>query len=267
MELSQVLFVYNPDRPAAEAVVRRGARWCEGRGIAAHLSPRWRAFPESVDLVVAVGGDGTILRAASGIYPTEIPILGVHVGSLGFLAACEGDHIEDALEEMVSGQVRAERRLRLAAGGPGIAGTALNDVVVVGPAHARYVELAVEVDGDSVAVVSGDGVIVATPTGSTAYALAAGGPIVHPGVGAILIVPLASHCLGLRPVAVPAGAEVRVQALSPAAVFLDGDMAGELAPGEAIRVARAPADTVFLRLSGEATLFARLRDKLGWPAP
>lgn len=265
MGLRRVLFVHNPTRSAAVVAAERGLAWCRKQGIGAdpYVHP---ALPAEVDLVVAVGGDGTLLRAASVVYPREVPILGVNAGGLGFLAACDGAAIADALAEVAAGQFRVERRARLLARGTSVAGSALNDLVVVGPDAERFTELEVDIDGERAVAVEGDGLIVSTPTGSTAYALAAGGPVLAPGVPGLLLVPLAPHRLGARPVVVPEGAEVVIRARCPARALLDGETVGNLERGEAIQASVAPAGTLLVRLEGTGPFFARLRDKLGWSA-
>ncbi len=266
MEPKRVLFVHNPARPAAAAAAERGLAWCRNQGIAADLYVPPGPLPADADLVVAVGGDGTLLRAASVVYPRELPILAVNAGGLGFLAACEAAAIEDALAAVADGEQRVERRTRLLVRGTGFTGSALNDVVIVGPAAERFTELEVDVDGERAFTVEGDGLIVSTPTGSTAYALAGGGPILSPTVSGLLLVPLAPHRLGARPVVVPEGAEIAIRARCPARALLDGEAVGDLEPGAAIRVGVASAGTLLVRLAGTGSFFARLRGKLGWPA-
>ncbi len=264
MELRRVLFIHNRERPAASAAVERGLAWCRERGVGAEVhAPGGRV---EGDLIVAVGGDGTLLRAAGLVYPREVPILGVNAGGLGFLAACAADSIEDALAEWMVGSGWVDRRARLRAEGPGFTLTALNDVAFAGPNAERFTELEAEVDGEPALAVEGDGLIVATPTGSTAYALAAGGPLLLPSVPAFVLVPLAPHRLGIRPLVVPQGAEIVVRARCPARLLLDGEPVRSLEPETVTRVRIAPAGTLLVRLAATGPFFARLRDKLGWPA-
>lgn len=265
MELSRVLFVHNP-RPAASAAAERGLAWCGASGIAAEITAQCAPIPDGVDLLVAVGGDGTLLRASHLVYPRPVPILGVNAGGLGFLAACDASRINEALEEVAAGSGRLERRARLLARGPGFALSALNEVAVVGSDGERFTKLDVEIDGEQALKVEGDGLIVSTPTGSTAYALAAGGPVLLPTVPATVLVPLASHRLGGRPLVLPEGRDVAVRARCPARVFLDGAPVHDLKGGDVVQVKPAPAATVLVRLAETGSFFARLRDKLGWPA-
>ncbi|MGC9530238.1 MAG: NAD(+)/NADH kinase [Candidatus Bipolaricaulaceae bacterium] len=261
MELRSVLFVYNADKPGAREVAGRGEAWCRGRGIAAQVTSRRRFSVDTVDMVVGVGGDGTLLRVASAVYPRPVPILGVHMGSLGFLAACRADAVETALERATAGQVRLEHRLRLAAQ-PG--NTALNDVAVVGPGDSRFTEVALRADSELVAIWPGDGLVLATPTGATAYALAAGGPLVRPDTECLVAAPVNPHRIDIRPVVLPATARVEIRAGYPATLLVDGDPAGRLAAGAAVALQAAPAPTVLVRLSDELPFYARARAKLGW---
>lgn len=263
MELRRVLFVHNRARPAAVAALKRGYAWCRARGMEAGV----HAAGEEVDgdLVVAVGGDGTLLRAADLVYPREVPILAVNAGGLGFLAACGTEEIEAALEEVAAGRFEVERRARLVVEGQGRSGSALNDMAVVGPEDERFTALEAEAEGERILAAEGDGLIVATPTGSTAYALAAGGPVLHPDLPALLLVPLAPHRLGIRPLVVPEGTRVTIRARRPAKVLLDGDPFQDLSPGEEVVVSVAPGRTVLVRLARTGSFFVRLRDKLGWP--
>jgi len=217
---------------------------------------------------VAVGGDGTLLRTAAVLHPAQVPILGVHMGSLGFLASCSADQLEDALEAVFSGKAGVEPRQRLTAKAADMTGTALNDLVLLGTSPARFTQVEVWIDGQSAAVVSGDGLVIATNTGSTAYALACGGPVLHPGLAAMTVVPIAPHRLGTRPLVLPERATITVRATFPTALFLDGDPAGTLSGGQAVDVSISSACTWLVRLPEEPTFFERLRDKLGWlPGP
>ncbi|QAA76926.1 MAG: NAD kinase [Candidatus Bipolaricaulis sibiricus] len=258
-------FLHNR-RPAATEAVERGLAWCHRNGIEAGVHAGDAPLAAGVDLLVAVGGDGTLLRAAQLLYPREIPVLAVHAGGLGFLSAGDARHIEHALAGVVQGGFRIERRARIAARGVGFNSTALNEVAFVGPAAERFTELDIAVGGERALAVDGDGVVVSTPTGSTAYALAAGGPILAPDVRAMLVVPLAPHHLGLRPIVLPEEATVSVRARGAVQVLADGDAVHTLRAGEVVQVTAAPASTVLVRLADTDSLFARLRDRLGWPA-
>jgi len=264
-EVKRVWFVYRAGREGAAAVAGRGLRFLERQGIEAEIVTEI-PLPKSLpDLVVTVGGDGTLLRTAAALYPQEVPILPVLLGAAGFLSACRAEELEVGLSEILSGRARVERRARLLGQGPGLSATALNELALVGTAQSRFVELSVRVNGEEVGRFGGDGLILATPTGSTAYALAAGGPLLAPTIPALLLVPLCPHRLGLRPVVLPDSALVEVQSTEAALVLADGDPVGVLSPEGRIQIRRAPKDTLLVRLPQTPSLFSRLREKLGWP--
>lgn len=262
------VFVYNPDKPGAQEAAQRGAAWCRERNIAPRIASRGQFRCSEGELVVAVGGDGTLLRTAAVLHPAQVPILGVHMGSLGFLASCSAAYMEDALERVLQGEITVERRWRLRACWPGGTGTALNDVVLTGIRTGRFTQLEVSVNGSPVGTLAGDGVIVASATGATAYALACGGPLILPHQDAAVVVPVAPHHLGARPLVVPAEARVRVRARFPANVVLDGDVVSELAQGDELETTADADPTLLVSLPEGPTYFERLREKLGWlPGP
>ena len=265
LEVKRVWVVYNARRSGVRASAEVVVRQCERAGLAVEVGSEPPLPGPTPDLVITVGGDGTVLRTAASLYPQEIPILAVHCGGVGFLSAVELSQFEEALGVVRAGRGQLERRLRLLAQGPGFSGTALNEIAVVGPGPERFVEVSLFIGDEALGSFGGDGVLLATPTGSTAYALAAGGPILAPHLLALVLVPLNPHRLGLRPVVLPADAEVRVRAERQVLILADGDPVGVLSPGQELRVRRAARDTLLVRLPQTPPLFARLREKLGWP--
>lgn len=264
-EVKRVWVVHSPGREEAREVAERARRALERAGVSAEVLTE-ASFTKGVpDLVVTVGGDGTFLRTAAAVYPQEIPILPALLGGVGFLSACRAEELEAALSEILAGKGRVERRGRLLGQGPGFSATALNEFALVGTAQNRFVELRVRVGEEEVGQFGGDGLVVATPTGSTAYALAAGGPILWPTLPTIILVPLCPHRLGLRPAVVPETLPVEVETLRPTVVLADGEPVGALSPGGKILLRRAPKDTLLVRLPQTPPLFSRLREKLGWP--
>lgn len=262
MDLKQVLFVYNSQKPGAQDTAQRGVSWCQKRGIQAEATPRREFTAEQVDLVVAIGGDGTLLRVAAVLYPREIPILGVNLGSLGFLAACGAEELAGALEKVVGGGAEIERRARLLL--VGTPHTALNDVVFLGLPQVRFTELSLWAAGELALRFAGDGLVVATPTGASAYALAGGGPVVYPSTHCLVVTPVAPHRLGLRPVVLPLDVPLRVRAAYSAEIWVDGDRVGELEGGQELELRLAPHPTLLIRLPGEVGFFSRLQTRLGW---
>jgi NAD+ kinase len=234
-------------------------------------------LPSEVDLIVVLGGDGTLLGMADRIAQAEVdvPILGVNFGSLGFLTEVTLADITPALEAALNGHAPLEERLMLrgqiARGKePRVSRVALNDIVITRGALSRIIALSVSVGDEFVTRVRADGLIIASPTGSTAYNLAAGGPIVHPAVDALVLTPIAPHMLTNRPVVIPAGAEVRVEPVangqSDIVVTFDGQFGVPLEKDDAVIVSRAKKPLRLVR-GAARTYFEILREKLKWGEP
>jgi NAD+ kinase len=226
----------------------------------------------TVDALITLGGDGTMLRGARLLGGREVPILGVNLGRLGFLTSCGQDQLDDALERFARGEYLAEMRMQLEAHSQTIRGEerrswlALNDVVLHKGGFARVVKLRVLVDGEDVSVYAADGVIISTPTGSTAYNLSAGGPVVLPTQHLIITTPISPHTLGVRPLVVPADSEIVVRAEDgpeELLVTIDGQVGTMFAPGDSLVVRRAAASVLLVRFP-ESSFFSVLRRKLGW---
>ena len=232
------------------------------------------AMVGEVDLVVVLGGDGTLLSMADCIAAAggSIPILGVNFGSLGFLTEVTLPELYPSLENTLSGHARIEERLMLRSsterrGTAFSTNIALNDVVITKAARARMIDLSMMVGDEFVTRVKADGLIVASPTGSTAYNLAAGGPIVTPHVDAIVVTPIAPHTLTNRPLVIPGSSTVRVQPVIEARdevfVTFDGQAGFQLEEGDQITVCRAERPLRLIR-STTRSYFEVLREKLKW---
>jgi NAD+ kinase len=233
------------------------------------------ALPSQIDLLVVLGGDGTMLGMAARIGGTgrAIPILGVNFGRLGFLTEVTLDELYPTLEGVLDGTARVQERRLLSATVLRRAlarhsQVVLNDVVVTRGEISRVIDLEVAVDGEFVTRAKADGIIVSTPTGSTAYNLAASGPIVHPEVDAIVITPIAPHTLANRPIVIPGTSVVEVRTTEAARqgdVFatFDGQTTFRLDSEDVVRVTRAEASVRIVR-SSTRTYFDTLREKLGW---
>jgi NAD+ kinase len=230
--------------------------------------------PEQVgqrcDLAVVVGGDGTMLAIARELAPFHVPLVGINQGRLGFITDIPLGQFRDALGPIVAGDFESEHRSMLTGevwrdGERIFEGLSLNDVVVSRGASASMVELRVDVDGDFVANLRADGLIVSTPTGSTAYALSAGGPILHPAIGGLVMVPIASHTLSNRPIVLPDHGEVRIGVVSGKDVSANFDMhnIASLILGDQVRVRRSQHQVRFLHPRGWS-YYATLRRKLRW---
>lgn len=222
------------------------------------------------DLAVVVGGDGTMLGIARELARYDVPLVGINQGRLGFITDIPVGQFREALAPMIAGDFEEEHRAMLASevwrdDHRIFEGLSMNDVVVSRGATASMVELRVDVGDEFVANLRADGLIVASPTGSTAYALSAGGPILHPGIAGWLVVPIASHTLSNRPIVLPDSGEVRVTIVAgrDASANFDMQSLASLLHGDQIRVRRSPHKVRFLHPLGWS-YYATLRRKLRW---
>ena len=265
--------LYNPRLTRARSLADEMTAWLEQRGrpvrICAAADAQAVLCWQETDLLVTLGGDGSILRAAQTAAPYATPILGVNLGRVGFLTEAEPGTWRDILSQVLAGDYWIEKRMMLrvvSRRGDRVLGQAeaLNDVVVGRGARARVVHLRTEVDGGSLATYVADGLIVATPTGSTAYALAAGGPVLPPELRNILLVPVAPHLSIERPVVLSEGVTVRIVVAGgrPAVLTVDGQVHAELESGDEVSVAASPHVAHFARVQERTyfykTLVARL---------
>jgi NAD+ kinase len=225
-----------------------------------------------LDLLITLGGDGTLLRGARLAAPHGVPVLGLNLGHLGFLTALGPAELEEGLEAVLEGRVTLDERMVLetravaADGSLHGASFALNDAVLHRGGVARMIRMAVHAHGEEVGTYSADGIILATPTGSTAYSLSAGGPIVAPSVDCIIATPISPHTLAVRPLVLGAAETVTVEVLSPSEeliLTIDGQEGAILTPGDRLVVSRAPTPLCLVRFPGQ-TFFSTLRRKLRW---
>jgi NAD+ kinase len=225
-------------------------------------------FPATANLLVSLGGDGTLLQAAHAAGPRGIPIVGVDFGRVGFLTEVGRAGYEEALERIMREGVRTEPHLALSARIPGDEQSfyAVNDIHVDRRRSGHIVYFGIELSGEKVATIPADGIVVASPTGSTAYFLSAGGPIMAPSLQAIGIAPLAPHTLFSRPLVVGADEVVRIVVPRESAgtqLFVDGQHVRDLEPGACVEVVRAPEPVHFVRLNN-GYFFQTLERKLHW---
>jgi NAD+ kinase len=227
---------------------------------------------QSIDALITLGGDGTLLRGARLLAGRPIPILGVNLGRLGFLTTCGSEDAEVAVKLLATGDYVAEARMSLAAQAVDHTGSnrkqwlALNDFVLHKGGFARVVRLSLAINGESIGIYAADGVIISTPTGSTAYSLSAGGPVVVPTLESIIITPISAHMLAVRPLVIAPDAEVVVETVQnpeELIVTVDGQVGTHLASGEKLVVRRAPNPVRIVRFPG-TSFFDRMRVKLGW---
>jgi NAD+ kinase len=227
---------------------------------------------DAQDAMLTLGGDGTLLRAARIVGEHPVPILGINLGRLGFLTCAPADGLEAALRRLARGEYVVEQRMTLDARVRNAEGTerarwrALNDVVLHKGGFARVVTLSVRANGETVAHYSGDGVVLATPTGSTAYNLSAGGPVVYPTLETILLTPVSAHSLALRALVLPPTAEVTLRVEDgpeELLVTVDGQVGATFSKGETLVVRRSSQPVPIVRFP-EGSFFATMREKLQW---
>ncbi len=271
--------VIKPHAPSVEGILKMVVESLEGRGVVCVLeeaAARMLGRPDGTareavapasDLVVVLGGDGTLLSVAHHAARAGVPVMGVNLGRLGFLTEIPVSEALSTLDRFLAdgGSLVSPRWLVEARTGNEIA-YCLNDVVVTKGAKSRMIELALLVDGRDVAILKADGLIVSTPTGSTAYSLSAGGPILHPKVPAILLTPICPHTLSFRPMAVPATSTVGVRLLTGGEevhMTLDGQRGGAMAANDLVEVRKAPFE-LQLVTSPKRSYYDLVKEKLGW---
>jgi NAD+ kinase len=271
--METICVLYNAGVARAYSLAAEMAAWIEQRGRQAHVCAT-RDAPDAlsgheIDLLVTLGGDGSLLRVARAAAPYGTPILGVNLGRVGFLTEADPGTWRDVLSRALVGDYWVEERMMLRAvayrGGDVLGqAEALNDVVVGRGARACVVYLHTEVDGGDLATYVADGLIVATPTGSTAYALAAGGPVLPPQLRNILLVPVAPHLSMARPIVLSEGVTVRISVTGgrPAVLTVDGEVQAELESEDEVAVEASPHAARFARVQERTyfykTLVARL---------
>jgi len=276
--------IVNVRRPGAEATVTLIENWAKEHGwpvtalgrIDMVADPDFRIFPEErfggqVDLLLALGGDGTMLTAVRTVAGLGIPVLGINLGALGFLTVVPPQECRDALDRIKDGNYTVEERLMLEVSETdtlqkGVSWAALNDVVIIKGGMSRMVKLTVTHNGEYVSSFAGDGLIVATPTGSTAYSLSVGGPILMPSMQGFVLTPISPHTLAQRPMVFDASArlEITLDAVAEDTILtVDGQLARHLSEKSTLVVSRShdPA-----RLVGfpDRPFFRLLREKLQW---
>jgi NAD+ kinase len=269
-------------QPEAVDIAAGLADWLRARGhealiVGNHDAPPYgarfvdeAALVDRLDLLVVLGGDGTLLHGAALVADQRVPILGVNLGHLGFLTSCAPADAHAAVERALAGELPLEERLRLQCevirgAGERTQRFACNDAVLSQGALARLIELEAYLDGQLITRYRADGLIVATPTGSTAYTLAAGGPIVTPDVKAFVVTPICPHTLTHRPVVVPSASRLMVRLGSPAehvTLTIDGQWGTPLRDGDRVEISQAKEPLRLFR--SPQSYFDVLREKMNW---
>ena len=265
MQFARIAVFYNPNKPENAPLAERVCAFLRAQGAAADVLTDLTPLG-AYNLLISMGGDGTILHCARTAAPVQVPIFGINCGTLGFLAAAEKNNLETDLTQLLRGGCTLNRRMMLAAKVHGETFTAFNDCVLRTDEPRAFVTRAVW-NGKDLPSYYGDGIIVATPTGSTAYSLAAGGPIIEPSMPVLAITPVCPHSLYQRPLVLPADG---VLTLTPdekitgnAFVSLDGQNNASVPHGQSVTLTRAPFDALLLSLP-QRHFFSLLHRKLSW---
>jgi NAD+ kinase len=271
----------NPTQPDIGVAVDRFAQRIHKRGVRVLLDDNLRSICKSsadwfhsaddlvkqADVVVAMGGDGTLLRTAEVVHPQNTPILGVNLGRLGFLSGAEPRELDEGFERLLSGDYTVEERIVLHAQTGDRRVFALNEVVIERSVTARLVQVKMHVDNLPVSSFYGNGLILSTPTGSTGYSLSSGGPITHPSLSVLIATPICPHSLSQRPLVMPSDQSVTVQVVADHAdeimLSADGRSVCPLPVGESVTVQRAPEPLRLVNLHG-LTFYDLLQRKLDW---
>jgi NAD+ kinase len=273
--MRRIGILYHPLKEAAHALAEKLESFLGAKGLSVWLCSAWeadtaRAQAKDSDLVLTVGGDGTILRAAQAVLPGTTPITGINLGNVGFMTELSVDEVMEKLPALLSGEGWADERslLEVELQIPGKQQSrkccALNDVVLARGETARVVYVEASIDDIPMTTYKADGVIVATATGSTAYALAAGGPVLYPHVKDMLLLPVSPHLSWQYALVLPSKAKIRLHLRSPqpAALSIDGHMNLTL-PNDAIVSVRRSPDTIrFLRIKPESQFYSTLEERL-----
>lgn len=254
MKLQKILVVANLAKPQIELAVERLRQWTTSRGISVLVRAGIDTSPlreRDFDLVVTLGGDGTFLKGARTAAELDLPIVGINLGSLGFLTSVGIDSIETALEQVLTDRFALETRIRVEAQFSSSSCTALNEIGLIHSEISRRTEIELFLGEQSLGSYPGDGVLIATPTGSTAYALSAGGPIIEPTMDCLLVTPLAPHRLGMRSLVLPSTSVLIAVIKRPAQLLADGDPVIALSPGMTVQIRKAARPTRLIRLGSD----------------
>jgi len=281
-KISTASIISKPNSEKAAMVAPALVKWLAERGVAVRCDAETAAYlgndtglpreavPEGAQLLIVLGGDGTLLSAARALKGRDIPLFAVNLGNLGFLTAITIEELYPQLERVFAGDYDVSRRRMLhtelwRAGDCACTYEALNDITLAKADIARIIDLQVQVDDHLMCLYKADGLIISTPTGSTAYSLSAGGPIMVPGVAALCITPICPHTLTNRPMIVPDEAVIQIRISSDKTTYLtvDGQVGEELQKGDRV-ICRRSEQTVQLIRAGGVGFFDVLREKLQW---
>jgi NAD+ kinase len=285
MAIQTIGIALKTDQPRLGSVVRDIAKWLQDRGVELLIGPDASKvsglsgmplieLADKVDLMVVLGGDGTLLAVARAIGERAVPVLGVNLGTLGYLAEISLDELFPTLEGVLAGRLQIEARMRLdvhAERDGRVIGRylALNDAVIARTALSRMIDLKTWADDAEVTTYHADGLIAATPTGSSAYSLSAGGPLLLPGISAIVLTPICPHTLTQRPIVLPKMCQVVIEVLDMRGgevhLTVDGQVGCQLQEGDRVSVSASNRPLQML-VSADRNRFEVMRNKLRWGA-
>lgn len=267
--MKRIAFVVNGEKPAAGRLARALADRARAAGVRARRTKDWpvpQGFLEGVHLCFVIGGDGTLLGVAQEAALRQVPVVGINLGSLGFLTNFSAEDAERDFERLLDGEFVISRRSLLSCHAPGGERLALNDIVIKEPGNVRMLKLEVFADSEPVTEYHCDGLIVGTPTGSTAYTLSAGGPIIHPASEVLSVTPICPHTLSNRTVILRDSVRLRVVNRTRGSrlqVAVDGQGDLLIGEGQSLEVTRAEAQ-VLLAQRQDSSHFEVIRSKLQW---
>ena len=265
-QFQRIGLVGNPDQPAARRALAQAARWLTASGRLPCQAADTAALAREVDLLIVFGGDGTMLRAARETAGSATPILGINTGSLGFLTAAPVGQLAATLKKIWAGDFRFETRALIEASGKQFRHLALNDFVIARGNQPRLVELAVSVDAQPLTRYRADGLIVSSPTGSTAYSLAAGGAIIAPNAEVFELTPVCAHTLSNRSLILDFASTIEIKVVSARAdsqLSGDGQLLHQFTTGDTVTIRRSRHAVRLVQLA-DNSFFDTLRAKLGW---
>ena len=278
LNLNKIGIIYNTEHEKASKLVEKLEKVLKHYGynsVIREIMPgkgkHIEFFDKSVTFAVVIGGDGTVLGAARFYAPLKVPILGINIGRLGFLSQLKPDELGDAIKRLAEGKFKIEDRLMLSASdnfdNPTFNHTALNDIVIKGGSISRTTKLLLYINGNHVCDYLADGIIISSPTGSTAYTLSAGGPVVVPELEAIVIAPICPHALTSRPIIIPANERISVEVCNSELVYLtaDGQENVQLKNNDIIHIKQSEFKAQLILLEkGSNGFYNILREKLHW---
>ena len=269
-KIKRVGLVGNTEKPASAGIIRKAAQLIQRAGRKAIFDTDVAVLAKKTQLILVFGGDGTMLRAARDIAGSKTPLLGINIGGLGFLTAVPSNELTDALKKVWRGEFNYESRALIEVSGicsgKKIIAAALNDIVVSRGAVSRLITLDVRVDGELITQYRCDGLIVSSPTGSTAYSLAAGGAVVLPSSEVFALTPICPHALSNRSIILPLRSTISIKAVNPLSATIlsvDGQVVAELEEGDEVTIRRSRHAIRLVHLPGNSFLEA-LRRKLHW---